>query len=273
MFFLRFKRLDGDLLKEYEEKRLEPNCFPCLFPDGTGYFMDQRNLNVPFQQYVKSRLKHKDGRFRKDQLYLFYLLHHKEMKMVDQGVFATFRTGKAHNMTVGDLRTKLAKKDQLLEANLNNLMTSFRGSEQFWNRKGTDLGAMDQHLGPATFFLTLSCKEYEWKELGTYLEAVDPDLAGKPLSYLCAKNPAAVSIYFEHRFSKFLKTVILNKNGPLGEVTNWVWRLEYQSRGAPHIHMKLWIKDAPIIGEEGVTDEEVSYSIIKYYSNYNKLLL
>ena len=34
----------------------------------------------------------------------------------------------------------------------------------------------------------------------------------------------------------------------LGEVTHYFWKQEYQSRGAPHYHVFLWIKDAPVIG-------------------------
>jgi len=230
-------------------------CFPCLFPGGEGHFYDKRQHELKFQQYASARLKNADPRFRKDLTYLFFLLHHKEMKMVDQGIFATFRTGKIPHFTAGQLRKKLETKDQLLESNLNNLMTAFRGSEQYWNRKATDLAAMDEKFGPATFFLTLSCKEYEWEALRFYLETLDPDLRGYDLGYLCSRNPVAVSVYFEHRFRKFLDIVIKDKEGPLGQVIHWAWRLEYQARGAPHIHMKLWIKDAPIIGES--SDEEV----------------
>ena len=34
-----------------------------------------------------------------------------------------------------------------------------------------------------------------------------------------------------------------------GEVSDHFWRIEYQARGAPHVHLALWIKDAPVIGQ------------------------
>ena len=34
----------------------------------------------------------------------------------------------------------------------------------------------------------------------------------------------------------------------LGEVSHYYWKKEYQSRGAPHYHVLLWIKDAPVAG-------------------------
>ena len=42
--------------------------------------------------------------------------------------------------------------------------------------------------------------------------------------------------------------ISLIKGGVLGEVTHSFWKKEYQSRGAPHYHVLLWIKDAPVIG-------------------------
>ena len=41
---------------------------------------------------------------------------------------------------------------------------------------------------------------------------------------------------------------MLIKGAVLGEVTHSFWKKEYQSRGAPHYHVLLWIKDAPVIG-------------------------
>ena len=55
---------------------------------------------------------------------------------------------------------------------------------------------------------------------------------------------------------------LLCENGPLGNVTHYCVRCEYQSRGLQHFHLQLWIQNAPIIGEN--TDEEVSAFIAKY---------
>ena len=40
---------------------------------------------------------------------------------------------------------------------------------------------------------------------------------------------------------------MLIKGAVLGEVTHSFWKKEYQSRGAPHYHVLLWIKDVPFI--------------------------
>ena len=69
---------------------------------------------------------------------------------------------------------------------------------------------------------------------------------------------------FEQRWRSFFNQVIKSNNGPLGEVIHYYWRLEILARGAPHIHMKLWIKDAPIIGVN--SEEEILGFIRKHKS-------
>ena len=159
------------------------------------------------------------------------------MKMIEQGMYATLKTGKfASTMNVGNLLEKLKAKDELLESNLSNLMTSVRGSQEFWSQKGSDLSAMDEKWGPATFFMTLSSAEYEWEELRDYITRIDPNAKDLSQVEMCARNPVAVSIFFHHRFVRFFKDVLQGNPGadgelPLGKISHYAWRIEYQARG------------------------------------------
>ena len=40
------------------------------------------------------------------------------------------------------------------------------------------------------------------------------------------------------------------KGEVLGTVDHFYWKKEYQARGAPHYHALLWLKDAPVIGQD-----------------------
>ena len=53
---------------------------------------------------------------------------------------------------------------------------------------------------------------------------------------------------------------VLNSN-PYLEVQDFFWRVEYQARGAPHVQLVLWIKDARILGRNSM--EEVKEYIQK----------
>ncbi len=59
-----------------------------------------------------------------------------------------------------------------------------------------------------------------------------------------------------------MNTVILDPQDAVRIVTDYFWRWEYQARGAPHIHAKIWVEKAPIFGVS--TNEEVLNFIKKY---------
>ena len=35
---------------------------------------------------------------------------------------------------------------------------------------------------------------------------------------------------------------------PLGKISDWFYRVEYQQRDSPHIHMLIWLDSAPVFG-------------------------
>lgn len=39
---------------------------------------------------------------------------------------------------------------------------------------------------------------------------------------------------------------------PIGKIKDYFYRVEFQQRGSPHIHMLVWIKDAPSISKHTV---------------------
>ena len=43
---------------------------------------------------------------------------------------------------------------------------------------------------------------------------------------------------------------VLVKGEVLGKVDHFYWKKEYQNRGAPHYHVLLWIRDAPVIDQD-----------------------
>ena len=49
---------------------------------------------------------------------------------------------------------------------------------------------------------------------------------------------------------------------PIGKITDYYYRVEFQQRGSPHIHSLLWVEDAPVIDKN--TDAEVVEFIDKY---------
>ena len=48
----------------------------------------------------------------------------------------------------------------------------------------------------------------------------------------------------------------MSNAAPLGKISDWFYRVEYQQRGSPHIHLLIWLEDAPVYGCDG--DDEVT---------------
>ena len=65
----------------------------------------------------------------------------------------------------------------------------------------------------------------------------------------CTEDPVSVSRKFSMKFKSFFDMVIC-KGAVLGTVHHFYWKKEYQARGAPHYHILLWIRDAPVIDQD-----------------------
>ena len=69
---------------------------------------------------------------------------------------------------------------------------------------------------------------------------------------------------FEKRFHTFLRNVILSEAQPIGKVIDYFYRIEFQLRGSPHVHMVIWIEKTPVLGYD--KDEKVASFVDKYIS-------
>lgn len=64
------------------------------------------------------------------------------------------------------------------------------------------------------------------------------------------------SRYFHHRFQVLMQKILKSSLNPLGKIVDFFFRVEFQQRGSPHIHMLLWIENAPIYGETSTKEIE-----------------
>ena len=112
----------------------------------------------------------------------------------------------------------------------------------------SELRRMIHEWNSPTLFLTLSCAEYESTDITTYLRKINKVSSSYDIGKLCTEDPISVSRKFSLKFHAFFHTVIM-KGAVLGTVDHFYWKKEYQARGAPHYHILLWIRDAPVIGQ------------------------
>ena len=78
-----------------------------------------------------------------------------------------------------------------------------------------------------------------------YSEEEIENLSWQEKTKLVQKDPVTCSRYFDHRVQEFLNTILKSSCEPIGKVKDFFYRVEFQQRGSPHIHMLVWIENAP----------------------------
>ena len=229
------------------QQYLDVMCFPVLFPTGKFGEHHPREVKLSHSEYIKSRLLNRDSRFRKDPQYVFYLLWQKELRELSAGVYNLLKCTRSQPMSVSSLLNRVEASDEKLEANLCTMLQSVRGTKQYWFLRQSELRCMIREWGSPTLFLTFSCAEYESPDITNYLRKVNNVPSSYNIGRLCTEDPISVSSKFSLKFHAFFRTVLM-KGDVLGKVDHFYWKKEYQARGAPHYHVLLWIRDAPVIG-------------------------
>ena len=120
-------------------------------------------------------------------------------------------------------------------------------------------------LGPATLFCSFSSAETKWIHLLRILgQLVDrknysddelENLNWEEKCRLIQSDPVTCARHFDYQFNTFLKKFLMSDLAPLGKIKDYFYRVEYQQRGSPHIHMMIWLEDVPVFGVD--KDEDV----------------
>ena len=166
--------------------------------------------------------------------------------------------GNRRSLNAGQLKSEGAI-EQLIHLDEGfQFLRALRGSPPYFEKAKKDLFAMIRQLGPASLFCSFSSAETQWihllKILGqlvdhkeyniTELENMNWDEKCR----LIQSDPVTWARHFDYQISQFITNFLLSKAQPLGNISDWFYRVEYQQRGSPHIHMLLWLEDAPVFG-------------------------
>ena len=123
---------------------------------------------------------------------------------------------------------------------------------------------MIRQLGSASLFCSFSSAETQWTHLlrilgklvdnKTYTDTELENLNWEEKSRLIQSDPVTCARHFDYQVHKFLQNFLLSSAAPLGKIADWFYRVEYQQRGSPHIHMLIWLENAPTFGEDSDCD-------------------
>ncbi|KAE8287245.1 hypothetical protein D5F01_LYC15214 [Larimichthys crocea] len=197
-----------------------------------------------------------------------------ESHMATNSMSIQMRKGKPITSDGRKISSKMLQDKQEVEKLITNkdatrFMQPLRGTLAYWEKTLKDLNAMVRQLGKPTFFLTFSAAEMRWPEV---IEAVKAQ-QGEQVDFsqldwnakcdILRSNPVTVMRLFEKRVDTLMTNLILSPAQPIGEVEDYFYRVEFQARGSPHIHLLVWIKDAPEFGD--LQDDSV---VIKFIDQY-----
>ena len=245
---------------------LDVKAYPELYPTGQNGMRDaRRTIKIGTSDFIKNRLLNKDPKFRLNLNYIFHCFQVQEISNMCHSVGHMLRTVSSSSLTAQSFLERLQNRDGELHSKLFSLMANIRGTKEYYNKLGMDIRWMIRRLGPPTLFVTCSMAEWYSEPLLTYIKTINsciPGIEDMTPGELCAMDPVSVTIHLKQKWEAIFKKLIKSKENPVfGEVQDSVTRMEYQSRGAGHIHCLLWIKDAPILGKNSV--EEVQEYIDK----------
>ena len=242
--------------------------FPTLFPDGKFGFDVHRLPKLTLRKYFQARLLSEDTRFAKNTEYLFYAQYLTEQKQISDSINIALRKAKLSvieedKVTAGTLKNTDRLKQIILQDQGQRFMQNVRGSPAYCKKLLSDLLVMIRQLGSFTFFLTLSAADLRWPETISVIASqynvtlTEEDVKNMSWEERChwiRRNPVTAARQFDYRVQLFVRHIL--GSGVIGEIDDYLYRVEFQKRGSPHVHMVIWIKNAPKYASD--SDREIA---------------
>ena len=246
------------------DKDWDIKAWPALHPDGRYGVNHERKINLTDQKYFTQRIRNKDRRFEENPGYVFAATAYIEKKQLQNNANISFSRGKKTQTVDGDT-----------VYSLNDPYTVFdkvKNTPKYWQTYKYEMIAKLENLGAFQWFFTLSCADTRWDEnFSSLLEGrglkieYNVSVEGKNTTTVVSpgsKEPVPLREYlkneideslhemirtnvlnatrnFQHRVLAFLREIVFGENNPM-KVKHLSYKIEFQRRGARHIHGVLW---------------------------------
>jgi hypothetical protein len=237
---------------------MEEHAEELTYPDLFGGHPRSNPIKPSFGQTTKVESRHEDRRFGRHIENLSFKDRKTILKrMSDQARNAMRKVMKANRKRYSARDIKLNSESIERHNEGYKFMKTIGGSPAYFEKVKKHLFTMLRYHGRATFFLTFSAAEHHWVDLLRNLQKVvendDREFSDEEIlewsfdrkQKLLLSDPITCARHFEHRtkilFTDFLKA----KDGPLGTLKEFFYRVEFQKRGSPHLHCLVWIEGAP----------------------------
>ena len=212
-----------------------------MFPKGKGGKETEipREREIDTRWYINQRLLNKDPRFSQNIEYIFAFQYATELKQLrtDMAFALKRQCTDGRKITVGDMKNYRKVNQMIWKDIAYKFMQNVRGTPAYWQRQLYDTLAMLRTFGTPTWFISLSPAEFLWPE---FIRAIgrkngqnwtDEDVASMEWitkAEYFRNNPVPVDQMFENRIDSFFQCFLLSKAHPLGEISEYIEKIEFQ---------------------------------------------
>ena len=260
-----------------QDNFFEEMAFPDKFPLGSGGIASKtRPVSLTPRRYLKQRILDVDGRSSADTDYLFAAQYANENKQLRDNISIMLRQTKGRSINGRKVTASVVRDAQQVNSFVRNdhafrCLTTVRSSPAYWKRASMDLLGMIRQLGIPTLFMTLSATDLQWPDViqivaRQYGECLsDEQICNMSWEEKCSyirRNPVAVARHYDFRLKTFFKEFLTSAANPVGNIAHYFYRIEFQQRGSPHVHMLLWVVGAPTF------DKSTGHQIRQFVDRY-----
>ena len=226
--YIRLKKDNGDSEGKYIplEEALAL-CFPLLFPFGVLEKIPGNTLREKSRAILSSHFYYRCGRL---QCNLILFLYHIIMDH-DTAYEQNNLSRQLINIPNGTSRHIPPQK--------------FRSDDPafptYWSRRQAEVRTMCSQFGDPDLMLTFTFVN-KWPEVENIEKMINDQMFDHLDIRFCPYEEMEIwkSRFFNVKICGF---DILIKTMGLGDVEHYTWRLEFQARGAPHVHSLVWLKE------------------------------
>ena len=247
-------------LSIFRDQHSEELAYPGIFLGQKRPENKDRLVKVHYSDICKSELRRSDRRAAMCVENIFFKAKKLQMKILLGKSQVALRKckGNSRSLNAGQLKCEGAIERLIHLDEGFQFLRALRGSPPYFEKAKKDLFAMIRQLGPASLFCSFSSAETQWthflKILGQLVDDKEYSIAElENMNWddkcrLIQSDPVTCARHFDYQISQFITNFLLNKAQPLGKISDWFYRVEYQQRGSPHIHMLIWLEGAPVFG-------------------------
>ncbi|KIK21584.1 hypothetical protein PISMIDRAFT_103835 [Pisolithus microcarpus 441] len=258
-------------------------AYPCLYPYGEGGIERQQEVPMDFGEHIRWSLRYHDRRFRKHETFPFVCfgilqrwqaLGSARVQMQwksfqrDSRLLSTITVDAMHQAQEEEEQNQAITDPaiRLLRQHLYSTAGRVVATDQSRYQLRSQIWATSIMLNPPSLWITINpCNLHDPIAQVFAGENIDMDQFVRMLgptkdvrAQNVASDPYAAAKFFHFMLKTIIHTLfgitstphqLLHDKGVFGTVKAYFGVVESQGRGSLHMHMLLWLKDAPTMEE------------------------